>query len=1586
MSNHQTATHSIETLVQALPEDALLREFAYSYLQAHSTKVLQTYSTDEFGRFIKDRYAFFSESLQQGGNTRLFTVDPSADSVGNQRALEFVVPDAMYLVMTFSELFKEFGCRITKMLHPIMTVAFDSDCRIASITPPRPDTFLVSAVYIEFEGVNEDAMTDGLLTRIHQHMTAVQQSKTNQSQIFAQLNQLKAVIAATTAVLSEPKEEWINLVDWLQKENFSFYGYIALNGTDQNQSVIPNSGIGILSETYLAVDSQKIVDVLKAHSFRMRYSKTPFLFDSIPVISPIQRFENLMRLSFKITTATGVIEHNFVGLLRRSSLLAKNLETPIIHLKMNYIFESKNMLPGSYDYNEVIRIFTSIPKFELFRSSAEDLLFVVESVLSITNPSDVYCFHRESVGVGRTLLMIAVPHHLFTRANIDIIKSHLEAHIPHAQSELVEVNGDHTRLHFYFEQLNFSDWHPNEAQIQSELRELIKPWEERLKDAIQAQFPGQAGQKLYAHYINAFPTHHRVRRSPQDTVRDILFLEKVAHENSIQFDLFTFKTENSSLTGKASNLSIYNREKIDLINIMPILQNIGVYVFDELTTRIGTPQTLYGYIHSFRLGNGDKTKIDEKRLKSTLTTLLTEIFEGRTENDPLNALALSAELDWRAINLFQTYRNLYLQLGTPHSKDKLNSVLLTHTTSTRALYHYFETKFSVDPQFGKQEYRLQVLLPKAQTEFLDTLTQVQEVSDDTILRHLFNLMEATLRTNFYIPKHTKDTFISIKVDSKQVKFMPAPSPYREIYVHDVAMEGTHLRFGPIARGGLRWSDRPDDFRKEVLGLVKTQQTKNVVIVPVGSKGGFVLKRPLLTKEDAATESVAQYRKFISALLDITDNIDTNGTTKQPGSVIAYDAPDPYLVVAADKGTASFSDIANDISHKYEFWLGDAFASGGSIGYNHKKEAITARGGWECVTLHFLEAGKNIEKELFNVAGIGDMSGDVFGNGMLLSKNIRLQAAFNHVHIFIDPSPDALKSWEERKRLFDLPRSSWKDYSLSLISQGGGIFDRNAKEIIVTPEMKEMLGIKDSVVTGEALIRAILRMKIDLIWLGGIGTYFKATGQLNTSVGDPTNDSVRIDISECRATVIGEGANLGVTQHARIEFARSGGRINTDAIDNSAGVNMSDYEVNIKILLKQMMEEGIIHSMDERNLILEAATDEVSELVLANNQGQHRLLSMDSIRSKKQMGIFIKLIQHYTLTGFLDAKTEQIPDLSDLDQWQAAGVSLPRPILAVIQAYTKMSIYDQLMESNLVDDPYFHEFYEDYFPKTIRHKIGADIPKHRLQRNILATILTNKIVNQAGILFFFQMGQMTGKSIDQIAKAYYLLDSTIGTQELRNDIINDGLPEIEKYSALIDIETQLAEMTQSLLLLPHMDISFDWAAQLQTLAKETLSKASISKSAVTRWKHKGMPESISKRLLGLESLNWICDVVYLQLKYGISGLTQLGSVIESIESSFDLKWIEEGIQALDPKTQWELSHKGILLQSVKMQKFAIVRHILGQDSPTKKLKLDDEIRALRDTHQAEFKLYFETLSELKHSRTVNLTTLTVAVNRLNFLNG
>ncbi len=1575
-------------MLAALPDTPLLREFAVQYLDAHSTKSILSLDKAAFIEFITARFSFFMAAVQNGGDMRVFSDKQSDTSTGHKRVFEYVYPDAMFLVVTFSALFKEFGLRITKILHPIMTVERDKKGVVTAIKRPVVDSFLVSVTYIEFEDGEDDAVLDALQTKLAQHMTALQEAHSDKSTILSRLAAVQGTVRQYKGVLSEPVEEWVNLIDWL-KENFSFFGYGAVSVTDGKQDQLAE-GFGVLGQAYTVADAQHVRDVLLAHAWRIRRDGAPFVFDTIPVESPIQRNEHLMRLSLSLTDDQGNrVEHNFLGLLKRSSLFVRNLDTPLIHLKMRSIFENKNMLPGSYDYNEVIRLFTAIPKFELFRTSYNDLLFMVESLLTIINPSEVYLYAKPNTGIARLLMLVVLPHHLFTRTNIQAIRKYLDRHIPHTLIECLEINGaDHDRLHFYFEQpSDDANWVPKCDVLETEIRELIKPWEERLKDAVLNEFSGVLGKRLYAHYSQVFPSHHRVRRSPAETVRDILFLEKVAHENQAQFDLVPFDTKNSTLAGTASVLSIYNRAKLDLIHMMPILQNLGLYVYDQLTTRVGTIDTQYGYIHSFRVSAGG-VKIDEKKLGGLIAELLSEIFDGRTENDPLNGLALAAGMGYRAINSLMTYRNLLLQLSVPYTREKINQTLLSHVEHTQLLFKYFESKFSPDPKFGSLEYRKDVLLPSIEKTFTDALRSVDEVADDAILRRFMELMSATLRTNYYMPKSPQETAISIKLDPRKAGNVPLPVPFREIYVHDVGMEGVHLRFGEIARGGLRWSDRPDDFRKEVLGLVKTQQTKNVVIVPVGSKGGFVVKKPLLTREESATESVKQYQKFIGALLDITDNIDSDGQVAHPNHVLPYDGHDPYLVVAADKGTASFSDIANAVSEDYHFWLGDAFASGGSIGYNHKEEGITARGGWECVKLHFLEMGKDIKKETFTVAGIGDMSGDVFGNGMLLGKTILLQAAFNHMHVFVDPTPDPLKSWEERNRLFQLPRSTWRDYSAELISSGGGIFDRKAKEIKITPEMKTLFGIKDDVLTGEELVRVILKMKVELLWFGGIGTYIKASSQTHAQVGDPANDNVRVDMSEVRALVIGEGANLGTTQPSRIEFARRGGRINTDAIDNSAGVNMSDYEVNIKILLKQLLDTGVLKNMEDRNAVLDAATDEVSLLVLSNNRGQHRLLSLDELRSKKAFGLFTKMIQHYVNIGFLDAKTEQIPEVPELDSWGKAGETLPRPIIAILQAYTKMSVYQQLMDSSVLDDPYLHAVYERYFPQSIREKAGETMPDHRLKRNIIGTVLTNRIVNQAGSAFFFHMNQLTGQPVDKIAHAYLVIDAALRGETFRAEVFNT--PEAsqhDKHLVLLAFEDVVAYLTQTLLQLPQVAFGFEWVDALADVVKTMVDSRvdKLSKVDLAKWKGKGFSREVAQQLVLLPEMDVALEAFFFSRQQGLS-VTDALAWVDNLDAQFGYEWLGNAIESLPFMTLWDLSQIGILFQTMFQQKIQLIKYAQSLQAQNKSFHIKTLKESLKTLNANGTELYFSTLEQLQLGHDLNLTNLTVTINRLNFIIG
>ncbi|MBT6121606.1 hypothetical protein HOH45_09120, partial [bacterium] len=927
----------IQETLNALPKDDLLHQFSVSYLDSIPPRTLGNQSPKGLAEFLEKRYRFFEESCHATDKYKIYSSDIIDTRSFKKQVFEFVCNDAGFLIMTFQSLFREFGLKITKLLHPVINAEVNSKGTLVSIGTHSKLSKNYSVTYIEFEDVDEDNALTILRTKIERHLHAVQESYRDSQKLLKKVENCLNTMKDSPYKSPEPVEEWQNLMRWLNEDNFSYFGYAVFDVTPQKKSgdsdFVKKEGLGILKESYVENFDRPLLDVLKAHVWKMRGLSTPYIFDSLKFKSPIQRFENLMRLSIKIKTKDGRIEdHNFVGLLRRSSLLTRNMDTPLIHLKMKYIFKQRNIRRNSFDEHEVIRIFNTIPKFELFRTPSTRLLHMVDDLFSITNPNEIYLFSQPRTEKKRLPFLVFIPPHLFNPENISRIQDYMVEQIPHSDFETIRIRGEEScRLHIYFEQAGNENWVPDIEKLAVAIRDMVKPWEERLKDIICTDYPGVFGKQLYIQYGPFFPTHYKVRRNPKEAVRDIGYLEKVVHEESMQFSLVPFNFKGSILSGAVSLLTIYNREKIDLIRIMPILQLLGLHVYDEVTTRIGTPDSQFGYIHSFRVTDRNGNRVDDKKRGQEIVILLKEVFLGNTENDSLNGLVLKTDLDWRLINVVSTYRNLFLQMDLPYSKERVNKILLKFPESTVLLCDYFETKFSTSPEYGKRDYRLNVLLPKIKQSFIEKLSDVKNVAEDAVLKGVFELIDCTVRTNFYVPRHSKQTFISVKLNPEDISIMPNPRPKFEIYVHDVGLEGTHLRFGSVARGGLRWSERPDDFRREVLGLVKTQQVKNAVIVPVGAKGGFVVKKTQLSRQEMGKEVKKQYTKFIEGLLDITDTIDESGQIRRPNYVISYDQPDPYMVVAADKGTAAMSDTANGISQEYKFWLGDAFASGGSDG-------------------------------------------------------------------------------------------------------------------------------------------------------------------------------------------------------------------------------------------------------------------------------------------------------------------------------------------------------------------------------------------------------------------------------------------------------------------------------------------------------------------------------------------------------------------------------------------------------------------------------------------------------------------------------
>ncbi len=914
---------------------------------------------------------------------------------------------------------------------------------------------------------------------------------------------------------------------------------------------------------------------------------------------------------------------------------------------------------------------------------------------------------------------------------------------------------------------------------------MARTWKEELEQQLIKKIGAKNGKALTEKYSTAFPTSYCEQNSPEDAVKDILQIEKLSKENPFQTDLYQIAKAEYPL-----RLKFYQYGKpIPLSDVLPMVENMDLRTYTERPYEVILDKDISVWVSDFSVSYSRSDSFNIKDIEDNFEEAFAKIRFGISENDGFNKLILGAGLSWREITIIRAYAKYMQQTGFLFSQAYIEKTVVIHAAIVKDLIRLFNLKFGLN-----QKSSVKKEIADLETKIQASLEAITSLDEDRIMRRFWHMIIATIRTNYFqttsdgVPKE----YLSFKLDSSKVPELPLPRPMYEIFVYSPRFEGIHLRGAKVARGGLRWSDRREDFRTEVLGLMKAQKVKNAVIVPSGAKGGFVLKTlpPIATREMIQQEVVFCYKSFIRGLLDLTDNLKNNKVIP-PKNVVCYDDNDPYLVVAADKGTATFSDIANSISKEYDFWLGDAFASGGSAGYDHKKMGITARGAWESIKRHFREIDLDMEKQTFTVIGVGDMSGDVFGNGMIYSKKLRLVAAFDHRDIFLDPNPDAEKSYNERVRLFNLPISSWQDYNPKLLSAGGGVHKRSSKSIAITSEVKKALGIEENSLTPNELIRAILKAPVELFFNGGIGTYVKASTETHAAVGDKTNEFCRINGNELRCKVVGEGGNLGFTQLGRVEYALQGGIINTDFIDNSAGVDCSDHEVNIKILLDKEVNTGAL-TEKKRNQLLVKMTDDVGHLVLKDNYNQALVMSFSSMRTVHYTGLYQNYIKELETSVHLDRAVEFLPDDKKLLDRKAAGQGLTRPELAVLLAYTKIHIKNELLKSDLPDDSFFVGALKTAFPTLLAKMYLTSMEEHRLRREIIATQVSNQIVNAVGITFVYRLQTETGASIAEIARAYTVAANAYGTDQLHHLI--DSL----NFQVSVQIQYELLHHIRQLL--------------------------------------------------------------------------------------------------------------------------------------------------------------------------------------------
>ncbi|BAJ28705.1 MULTISPECIES: NAD-glutamate dehydrogenase [Kitasatospora] len=1183
----------------------------------------------------------------------------------------------------------------------------------------------------------------------------------------------------------EVGEAW-ELMRWLADDHFTFLGYreydLVEHEGEEVLKAVAGTGLGVLRADPLSHDTDhhpvsEAFGRLSAPVRAKAHEKKLLVLTKANSRATVHRTAYLDYVGVKKFDAAGepVGERRFLGLFSSAAYTESVTRIPVVRRKVQEVMTGAGFSGDSHDGRDLLQIMETFPRDEMFQTAAAELQSIATSVLYLQERRRLRLFLRQDEYGRYYSAYVYLPRDRYTTrirlALTEILKTELGGDT--IDYTVYATESVLTRLHFVIRvapgtelpQLTDSDI----ERIENRLAEAARFWMDGFNDQLGTEFGEERAAELSHKYATAFPDGYRADFPPRTAVADLKQIESLSGEGDFRLNLY----QPVGAGDDERRFKIYRvGGPISLTEVLPVLQRLGVEVLDEHPYALRRTDGSTAWVVDFglRLREGtDLTEEDRERFQDTFSAT----WRGEAENDGFNGLVLTAKLTWRQAVVLRAYAKYLRQAGSTFSQDYMEDALRNNTHTTRLLVNLFEARLSPSHRSGSEELTEGIL-----EELSGALDEVVSLDEDRILRSFLHLIKATLRTNFF--QHDAEghrhSYVSMKFDPQAIPDLPAPRPAFEIWVYSPSVEGVHLRFGKVARGGLRWSDRREDFRTEILGLVKAQMVKNTVIVPVGAKGGFVAKQlpdPSVDRDAWLAEGIASYKTFISALLDITDNL-VAGEVVHPVDVVRHDEDDTYLVVAADKGTATFSDIANGVAQQYGFWLGDAFASGGSAGYDHKGMGITARGAWESVKRNFRELGVDTQSEDFTVIGIGDMSGDVFGNGMLLSEHIRLVAAFDHRHIFLDPNPDAAASFAERRRLFDLPRSSWDDYDKSLISAGGGVYPRSAKSIQLSAQVRERLGVDAAKLTPAELMKAILQAPVDLFWNGGIGTYVKSSAETNAEVGDKANDAIRVNGGDVRARVIGEGGNLGCTQLGRIEFAASGGPqgaggwIDTDAIDNSAGVDTSDHEVNIKILLNQVVADGDL-TLKQRNALLAEMTDEVGHLVLRNNYAQNVVLANAVAQAASMVDVHSRMINRLEADGRLDRALEYLPTEKQIRDRQQAGRGLSQPELSVLLAYTKITLADELLATELPDDPYFRDVLHQYFPSALRARFAEQIDHHPLRREIITTLIVNDTINRGGCTFAFRLREETGATMEEVARTHAAARAVFGLEQIWDQV-------------------------------------------------------------------------------------------------------------------------------------------------------------------------------------------------------------------------
>ena len=1544
-----------------------LESFAEQLFAQANPEFLNGFDAETLAAIAKSGLKFLDNS-QSKININIYNPSYEADGWScDYTVLEVVVTDRPFVVDSLLAVLEQNQHKTHYYLHPILHLEF-KDAKAKKYLPKKSKSSVSYAYELFFIDKISDSDIPELKQKIHEVLEEVVLATDDYHNLRQELNKKISYIEALAKNNKNKKElnEYIEFLKWLDDDNFVFLGYREydiLYQPEPSLKLKEGSGLGILrkkqSDYFDAVALSKIPKELRERvsgDNLLIVSKTA---DNARVHRPV-KMDYIGIKKYDNDKLIG--ESRFIGLFTSKAHASYAENIPILRMKLAKILSEYGAEKGSHVYKEIVEIFNSMPKADLFWADYKQIKANLASIIELRKSGESRLIIQSDPLSRGLSVMVIMPRERFNAKVRQAIQEKLYHEFDASQFDYsLAMDGDESslRMHFFFvTQKTRTDI--NHAKLEEEIIEISRSWDDHMSQKLLAKYGELKGRELISRYLSRFSDVYKADVSINMAFADIKELEALG-EKDYQLSIIN----NNDRRGKdLSQIRIYHKNKaLVLSEIMPILEGLGLLVLEQ-TSYFLELDGIRG-IDVFRVRDKNNQPLDVRNYGNLIKQALLALLEKTSETDKLNALVINAHLSIRQVALLRSYVMYYAQLNPATSRSFVSDSLLNHSHIAAIIFRAFEARFN--PDFDKDR---QSLAEDIRNEFFAALDEVSSLAEDTVLRGLMNLVRASVRSNYY----KKKKLISIKFDSAKISTMPEPRPQFEIAVMGLNVEGTHLRGGRVARGGIRWSDRPDDFRTEILGLMKTQMTKNAVIVPVGSKGGFVLKNAPTDRAELFAFAQENYQDYIRALLDLTDNLQA-GQIVHPSELIIYDQDDPYLVVAADKGTASFSDLANQVSAEYNYWLADAFASGGSHGYDHKKEAITARGAWESVSRHFREIGIDVKNDEITVIGIGDMAGDVFGNGMLYSNKIRLLAAFNHMHIFLDPNPNAEKSYKERKRLFDLPRSSWADYNAKLISQGGGVYERSSKSIKLSSEVQEMLNTTKTTMSGLELIKTILLAKADLLWNGGIGTYVKATTESHGEVGDASNDRLRINANELAVSVVGEGGNLGFTQLARVEYAKKAGRINTDAIDNSAGVDMSDHEVNIKIALQPLLASGDL-SFKQRNNLLLKMTDEVSELVLKDNYNQTQVLSIAQRRSQRNITSFEALSEYLIAKANLDRAVEYLPSAKEFAARKISKIGLMRPELAILLAYSKMDLYKNLLKYDFFaeDGSQFQSYLIDYFPKAMRKKYKNALLAHPLKSEIIATQLTNEIIDLLGIDFIYSIANDLGASFPDLIKTIVHSFELLDTKSLLTQIkaLDNRVSTDLQYNMLEQIKSSIqALVSYSLINNSSLEIKLvkpimdDLKAKLKELLAAREQK--YYQKTVKQYQSLKISAGLANEMTILEYLPSSLPLLELALELKMD-LDKIAKAFYEIGDELKLPDLRDDIAKVNRTNKWDkLALTSIEMDLRKIQKEIVQKYIL-QDRY-------DNPKAFLNSVKTEFKHYKNSLKQIGR-KNLNLSTAIV----------